>query len=79
MEVEVADPWVDPKEAQREYGLSVMSAIRAEGNYDAVIAAVAHCEFAQLLPEQWRQIVTPTGIILDLKGTVPRSIQALRL
>ena len=41
MELEVVNPWVDPAEAQREYGTNVFANIPAEGRYGAVVAAVA--------------------------------------
>jgi len=79
MEVDVVDPWVDPEEAQRVYGLSVMAAIPADSRYGAVAAAVAHRQFATLTAEQWQQLLTPGGLLLDLKGIVPRQMGALRL
>lgn len=79
MEVEVVDPWVNPEDAQQEYGLSVMAAIPADGRYGAVVAAVAHRQFAALTAEQWQQLRMPAGVLLDLKGIVPRQLGALRL
>ena len=79
MQVEVVDPWVDPAEAQREYGLRVSAAMPAEERYGAVVAAVAHRQFAQWAPEQWQQLLLPFGVLLDLKGIVPRELGALRL
>jgi len=79
MDVEVVDPWVDPEEAQREYGLSVMAAIPADGRYGAVAAAVAHRQFAALTADQWQQLLMPAGVLLDLKGIVPRQLEPLRM
>jgi UDP-N-acetyl-D-galactosamine dehydrogenase len=79
MEVEVVDPWVNPEDAQQEYGLSVRAAIPADGRYGAVVAAVAHRQFAALTAEQWQQLRMPAGVLLDLKGIVPRQLGALRL
>jgi hypothetical protein len=32
------------------------------------------------IPEaSWRQLLTPSGVLLDLKGIVPREVGALRL
>ena len=79
MEVQVVDPWVDLKEAQREYGLTVTADIPSEASHGAVVAAVAHRQFAELELEQWQQLLTPSGVLLDLKGIVPRELGALRL
>jgi len=79
MEVEVVDPWVNPEEAQQEYGLAVNPNIPAQETYGAVVAAVAHQQFMQLSAEQWRQLLIPNGIILDLKGIVPRALNPLRM
>ena len=79
MEVEVADPWVDPEEAQREYGLSVRAEIPVGSPYGAVAAAVAHRQFAALSSDAWQNLLTPGGVLLDLKGIVPRELGALRL
>ena len=49
-DVEVYDPWADPKEVKHEYGLDLIDpsatgyGLRATG-YDAIILAVAHDKF----------------------------------
>jgi UDP-N-acetyl-D-galactosamine dehydrogenase len=79
MEPTVVDPWVDSEEAQRLYGLEVTSEIPTTGNYCAVVLAVAHQQFAAFSCQEWRQLVAPGGVLLDLKGIVPRQLGALRL
>jgi len=79
MELDVVDPWVDPQEARREYGLNVLPEIPADTRYGAVAAAVGHRQFSELSAEQWHQFLTPGGVLLDLKGIVPRELGALRL
>jgi UDP-N-acetyl-D-galactosamine dehydrogenase len=79
MDVVVVDPWVDPEEAQREYGLTVHAAMPTQDNFGAVVAAVAHHQFAQLTEEQWRQLLLPDGVMLDLKGIVPRQLDPIRI
>ena len=78
MEVEVVDPWVDAEEARREYGLSVQAAIPQQGRYGAVVAAVAHRQFTEFTADQWRLLLVSNGMLLDLKGIVPRELGALR-
>ena len=48
MEPVVVDPWVDPQEAQREYGISLLPTIPPASRYGAVIAAVAHKQFVEI-------------------------------
>jgi UDP-N-acetyl-D-galactosamine dehydrogenase len=43
-QVDVYDPWVDPQEAQHEYGIEPVAELQA-GHYDAIILAVAHRQF----------------------------------
>lgn len=79
MDVEVLDPWVDPEDAEREYGLKVRSDICVGQTYGAVAVAVAHKQFASLSSEEWKQLLKPGGVLLDLKGTVPRELGAIRI
>ncbi|MFN7819292.1 MAG: nucleotide sugar dehydrogenase [Cyanobacteriota bacterium] len=79
MEVEVVDPWADPQQASDEYGLTLHSQLPAGERYCAVVAAVAHHQFAALTADQWRQLVAADGLVLDLKGIVPRELNPLRL
>ena len=79
MDQVVVDPWVDPEEAQREYGLEVLSAIPRGECWSAVVVAVAHHQFTALPAEQWQPLLMPDGVLVDLKGLVPRQLQALRL
>jgi len=79
MEAVVVDPWVDTQEAQREYGLEVLTQIPAGDTYPAVIAAVAHRQFTALTSEQWQELLHPNGLLLDLKGILPRQLEAIRL
>jgi UDP-N-acetyl-D-galactosamine dehydrogenase len=75
----VVDPWVDPQEAQRDLGLSVLRAVPAGQCWNAVVAAVAHRQFAELDIEQWQRLLDSNGVLADLKGFVPRQLSALRL
>ena len=79
MDVEVVDPWVESSQAQHEYGLKVGTAIPSDINFGAVIAAVAHQQFVEIKLEQWRQMVAANGVLLDLKGIIPRELEPLRM
>ena len=79
MEALVVDPLVDPEEAQRIYDLTVLSSIPSGQSWSAVVIAVAHQEFKQFTAEQWQHLLAPNGVLVDLKGLVPRQLEALRL
>ena len=72
--VEVYDPWVNPHEVKHEYNIEVLSSL-SEGNYAAVILAVAHREFLDLDIRS----LSPLGVIFDVKGILPKEIIDSRL
>jgi UDP-N-acetyl-D-galactosamine dehydrogenase len=75
----LVDPWVNAEEALREYGLTVLPEAPIGQCWSAVVAAVSHREFTELPADYWRQLVEPDGVLLDLKGILPRELGALRL
>jgi UDP-N-acetyl-D-galactosamine dehydrogenase len=75
----LVDPWVDADEARLEYGLTVETTIPASSRYRAVIAAVAHRQFFTISEASWRELIEPEGVLMDLKGLIPRSLQPFRL
>jgi UDP-N-acetyl-D-galactosamine dehydrogenase len=74
IKVDVYDPWVDPNEVKREYGIEVNIKLPT-GPFAAVILAVAHKEFLSLDVRS----VAPNGIIYDVKGILPKEIIDSRL
>jgi UDP-N-acetyl-D-galactosamine dehydrogenase len=69
--VDVHDPYVDAREAQREYGLALVSQIKPR-HYDAVILAVAHDAFVALGADGMRALLKPGGILFDVKQVLPK-------
>jgi UDP-N-acetyl-D-glucosamine/UDP-N-acetyl-D-galactosamine dehydrogenase len=67
MEVEIHDPWADPSEVERQYGLKCLS--KLNGNcYEAVILAVAHEQFRSM---DIRKLGSCTNaVIYDVKGVL---------
>jgi len=70
-QVDVHDPWVDPAEAQQEYGITPVDALQA-GSYDAIILAVAHEQFKQMGAEGIRRLGKPEAVFYDVKSLFPR-------
>ncbi len=64
--VDIYDPWVDPDEATKEYGIELCTQLE-QGKYDAVIVTVAHNEFRDMGIEKIRALCKPNHIIYDVK------------
>lgn len=73
--VEVWDPWADPDEVRREYGLQLIQEPRPHA-YGAVIAAVAHQQFRTLDPRAWLE---PLGVVFDVKAVFSPELAQGRL
>ena len=69
-QVDVHDPWIDPREAKHEYGLEPVAEPEA-GVYDAVIIAVAHRQFKEMGAERVRSLLKPGGVLFDCKYLFP--------
>lgn len=78
IEVDVYDPWVDPDEAFREYGVRPIEQ-PAQGAYDGIIIAVAHREFARMGAAAMRALGKPEHVIYDLKYVLQADESDLRL
>jgi UDP-N-acetyl-D-galactosamine dehydrogenase len=66
LEVDVVDPFADPKEVQHEYGLTLST--QPTGVYDAVILAVSHQEYIELPIQHFENRIGEKGILMDIKG-----------
>ena len=64
-EVDVYDPWADPDDVKREYGLTMLNAFEENlvRDYDAVVLAVAHQEFGALTLQ-----TGDNTVVYDIKG-----------
>ncbi|TWI04485.1 UDP-N-acetyl-D-galactosamine dehydrogenase [Luteimonas cucumeris] len=69
--IDVWDPWADPDEAEHELGLRPM-AMPASTDYDAVVLAVAHRQFAAMNPVAIRALAKPGAVVYDVKSAWPR-------
>lgn len=69
-QVDVYDPWVDPNEAQHEYGITPITALE-NGKYDAIILAVAHRQFKEMGAEKIRMLGKNDSVLFDVKQILP--------
>ena len=73
--ITVYDPWANAEQVQHEYGISVTNEM-PQGQFDAVILAVAHKEFLEM---DIRAFAKGNSVIFDVKGVLPREIVEGRL
>lgn len=78
VDADVHDPWVDPREAQEEYGITPVAA-PASGQYDGIVLAVAHRQFAELGAAKIRAYGKPQHVLYDLKYVLRPDESDLRL
>lgn len=76
--VQVYDPWVDPDEALREYGLETVSA-PCPSSYDAIILCVGHDQFKDMGAEAIRALGKPQHVLFDVKHVLPKHLVDARL
>jgi len=69
--VHLVDPYASAAEVAHEYNLTLYDA--PEDNYDAVIVAVAHKQFAEMNLESLRALMNGKPLLLDLKGIYTRA------
>lgn len=75
MEVDVFDPWANKKEVYEEYGIILISDLKAN-SYDAIIHTVSHTDFGKI---EISKIKKEKGVIYDVKGTLDRKSVNKRL
>ena len=77
IKADIFDPVADPKEIKAHYGLDVVREAR-NSEYDCVILAVTHHEFADMKIS--RLLKNETGVICDVKSVIKEPIpQTVRL
>ena len=70
-QVDIYDPWVDPKEAQHEYGLDLVKEPK-KGEYDAIILAVGHKQFVEMGVDSIREFGKTNCVLYDVKYVLPK-------
>ena len=72
--VDVYDPWVDPKEVSREYNIDILTKKPNLSNYSAIILSVAHKKFLEM------DISSNNNcIVFDVKGMLSKENVDARL
>ncbi|NLP32494.1 MAG: Vi polysaccharide biosynthesis UDP-N-acetylglucosamine C-6 dehydrogenase TviB, partial [Oligella ureolytica] len=76
--VDVYDPWVDPEECEREYGIKPIQTLK-EGAYDGIVLAVAHEQFKAMGIDKIRAIGKDEHVLYDLKHVYDADSVDIRL
>ena len=67
LDVHVYDPWANPQEIMREYGIGVVAENQLDlDEYSAVILAVAHNEYSK-----WKIETNANKVVFDVKSILP--------
>lgn len=78
IQVDVYDPWVNPQEAEHEYGITPV--LQPEQNaYDAMILAVSHNQFKDMGAANIRALGKKDHILYDLKYLLSAEESDIRL
>jgi UDP-N-acetyl-D-galactosamine dehydrogenase len=72
----IYDPWVEPEEVKRQYGLVSKMDLSDIQDCDAVILAVSHDQFKDI---DLTSICKSNSVIYDVKGILPKEIIDSRL
>ncbi|MFK7906127.1 MAG: nucleotide sugar dehydrogenase [Chitinophagales bacterium] len=75
IQTDIIDPHASSEELHDEYGLSLTEEIGS--NYDCVIVAVKHDDYANLEEGYFQSITTPNAILIDIKGAYHRKIKEM--
>lgn len=68
LQIDVMDPYAEKEEVFYEYGIKLLNENEISNNYDAVIVAVNHRDYAKLNLDYFRSIMKENPILFDLKG-----------
>lgn len=79
LDLDIYDPWVDPEEVEKEYGLRPISNVEAQGQYDAIILALAHEQFQKMSAEDFNALGKAKHVLYDLKYVLDQNQSDIRL
>jgi UDP-N-acetyl-D-glucosamine/UDP-N-acetyl-D-galactosamine dehydrogenase len=74
LNVDVVDPHASSEELQHEYGFGLTE--NTVSNYDAIIVAVPHAEYAKYDDTYFASISKNEALVFDLKGTYRNAIKS---
>lgn len=78
LDLDIYDPWVDPLDAAKEYGIDPVSSL-AYCKYDAIVLAVAHDQFKQMFIDEFKALAKEKYVLYDLKYILNHTDVDIRL
>lgn len=78
LDLDIYDPWVDPLDAAKEYGIDPVSSL-ANAKYDAIVLAVAHDQFKQMSIDKFKAVAKEKYVLYDLKYILNHTDVDIRL
>jgi len=79
LDLDIYDPWVDPDEVEKEYGLRPIINVEAQGQYDAIVLALAHEQFQKMSAEDFNNLGKAKHVLYDLKYVLDQNQSDIRL
>ena len=76
LDITVYDPWADPEEVKREYGVQIITQLNGHEVYDGIVIAVAHREFLEF---NFKKHARNNAVIFDTKACIDRDLVDARL
>ncbi|MBO4489038.1 MAG: nucleotide sugar dehydrogenase [Bacteroidales bacterium] len=73
--VDVVDPYADPKQVEKFYHIKLSE--QPQGQYDAIVVAVAHEVYGKLTEDYFLPYSSADGILVDVKGLYRNKIHKL--
>jgi UDP-N-acetyl-D-galactosamine dehydrogenase len=74
--VDLIDPHASSDEMKHEYGVGLVE--KASNDYDAIIVAVNHKEYQQMIESDFKEMLSDgTGVFVDVKGIFKNKIKDL--
>ncbi|NQY25941.1 MAG: nucleotide sugar dehydrogenase [Piscirickettsiaceae bacterium] len=69
--IDVYDPWVNKEEEKKHYHHGFIdNPFEAQAKYDAIVVAVGHGQFQELVMADYKKISKQLPVIIDVKGVV---------
>ncbi|UIZ57638.1 Vi polysaccharide biosynthesis UDP-N-acetylglucosamine C-6 dehydrogenase TviB [Acinetobacter sp. SCLZS86] len=78
LDLDIYDPWVDPLDAAKEYGIDPVASL-ANAKYDAIVLAVAHDQFKQMSIDKFKAVAKEKYVLYDLKYILNHTDVDIRL
>lgn len=76
LNVDLYDPWADKEEVKHEYNVDVLTSLKENQKYDAIIVAVSHNEF---LTMDLNALRNEASVVYDIKACLDRNLVDGRL